>query len=269
MDIPLKIEPLKNENIVLRTTNLTKGLHLVKDGKPLKRKRIFTYEYKDSSGNPMIIKLKSNFVDPIPKIIVNDKKYKIAPDLKWYEYAWIGLPVVLILQGGAIGGIIGGSFVCINGHIFRKKIKPLSKYALTGFLTILAAAFYLGLATAVLAALEIDNNTSTRDLLQEAVTEINKSTPQTLDEMTVIENASVEGEKTLVYNYKISAAKNDMDFNEMSKFVYSKNYKHWCKSSDTEIFRKLQVLVVYRYSDNTGQLIGDVAIDTAKCKPTL
>jgi hypothetical protein len=70
------------------------------------------------------------------------------PNLTWYQYIWIGLPLLLIAIGGAIGGACGGAACAINRTVFIKTSNPVLKYVWTGIIS--AAAFVVWLIIAAL-----------------------------------------------------------------------------------------------------------------------
>ena len=54
------------------------------------------------------------------------------PKFTWYQYAWIGWPLILIVLGGAIGGGLGGAAAAINYKLFQKTQHPVLRYVWTG-----------------------------------------------------------------------------------------------------------------------------------------
>ncbi len=62
--------------------------------------------------------------------------------LRWYEMIWSAVPLILIVIGGAIGGALGAVALFINMGIFGSKADPFVKFALTGFVTVVAIALY-------------------------------------------------------------------------------------------------------------------------------
>lgn len=70
------------------------------------------------------------------------------PNLTWYQYIWIGLPLLLIAIGGAIGGACGGAACAINRTVFLKTSNPVLKYVWTGIIS--AAAFVVWFIVAAL-----------------------------------------------------------------------------------------------------------------------
>lgn len=84
---------------------------------------------------------------PAPAPVPQKKK------LQWYEWCWIGWPVLLIFAGGLLGGLCGGIALGINQQVFQKIDAPLVKYPLTLGISVLAVIAYVFGVVALMAAL--------------------------------------------------------------------------------------------------------------------
>lgn len=104
------------------------------------------YSITQLLGKPFEILIKQKIYDAIPKIIINGEPFEIAEPLKWYEYVWMGLPILLVLQGGAIGALLGIFAVKINSTIFRSERSSIAKYLITLVINIAITSFYLIIA---------------------------------------------------------------------------------------------------------------------------
>lgn len=58
--------------------------------------------------------------------------------LRWLEYLWAGLPLLLILFGGAIGGFVGAVATSYNVRLFRSNASRARKYLLSGLILLMA-----------------------------------------------------------------------------------------------------------------------------------
>ncbi len=141
MEFPISYPGFEGQNLTVKPAGFL-GARLLQNGSPLKRQKGF-YFVKNNAGIQVRIKLKSNFPDPIPKVIIDKDLIQLAAPLKWYEYLWMGLPILLIFLGGAVGGGIGGYATYTNGKIFRTQRSVWAKYGLTGLISIAAVIFYL------------------------------------------------------------------------------------------------------------------------------
>ena len=89
------------------------------------------YEIKLSDGSVRKMYLKSVFYDYIPKVEINEEEILLARKLFWYEYVLSCLPLVL-LAGGALGGVLGVIGVFSNMRIFRSEF-PIVFKIMSGF----------------------------------------------------------------------------------------------------------------------------------------
>lgn len=91
--------------------------------------------------------MKYNYLDPIPKVKVGDETVELASPLKWYEYVWIGIPIVLVFSGGAIGGLVGAMGATASGRVFRSGRGSFAKYGLSAAISLGAFVAFVILAT--------------------------------------------------------------------------------------------------------------------------
>src|SRR5258706_2827020 len=119
---------------------------LVNGSATIKQKGRFSV--KSDSGQETEIQLKYNLLDPVPKIKIAGETLEVVPSLHWYEYAWIGIPVLLIFSGGAIGGFVGALGAVASGRVFRGDYSTPAKYGLSALITVGAVVAFVVLATA-------------------------------------------------------------------------------------------------------------------------
>jgi hypothetical protein len=146
MQLELTHPAFKTRRLAIETASWFTGPKLVVNGS-VAEKRKGTYLVASDDGAEIPIKLKYNFLDPIPKVTVGDESIELAPSLKWYEYAWAGIPVLLIFVGGAIGGFVGALSACASGRVFRSNFSAPAKYAVSAVITIGAFIAYVVLVT--------------------------------------------------------------------------------------------------------------------------
>jgi hypothetical protein len=116
-------------------------------------RKVGGYSVAGDSGQELPILIEYYFVDPIPKVKIGDATIELAKPLQWFEYAWIGVPMLLVFSGGALGALVGAGSTVINGRIFRSDRGALSKYALAGVTTLLGAAVFFALIVALRVAI--------------------------------------------------------------------------------------------------------------------
>ena len=82
---------------------------------------------------------------PPPFPVIEQPKPKIT----WYQYIWIGWPLVLVPVGGAIGGGLGGAAAAINYKVFQKTENPVLRYVWTGLISGAAVLAYVVIVTII------------------------------------------------------------------------------------------------------------------------
>jgi hypothetical protein len=118
-------------------TSVWRGARLFVDGAPAEGKR-GAYTVRDDAGQDVAVALKNRVYDPIPLLTVGGASVELARPLAWYEYAWIGVPLLLAVNGGALGGLFGGLAFYASAHVFRSGRGAAAKYALSALLSVAA-----------------------------------------------------------------------------------------------------------------------------------
>ena len=72
---------------------------------------------------------------------------KEKPNLRWHEYLWAGLPLLLVLVGGAIGGLVGATAANYNVKLFLSNTSKATKYVLTGLISLMAPLIAFALSS--------------------------------------------------------------------------------------------------------------------------
>lgn len=130
MQIEVQHREFKKQKLTVETAGWFHGPRLLLNGTivPIQKKR---YTVKADSGVEISIQLKYNYLDPIPKIKIAEEIVELANPLKWYEYMWMGIPIVLVVSGTAIGGLLGIMGGNASGRVFRNERGSLAKYGLS------------------------------------------------------------------------------------------------------------------------------------------
>ena len=77
MDLPIKYDAFAGRGLALRTAGFFKGPRLIIDGGEVKGKRL-RFSLRDNSGHEREIRLKTNGLDPIPKVQIGDQTIELA-----------------------------------------------------------------------------------------------------------------------------------------------------------------------------------------------
>jgi hypothetical protein len=83
----------------------------------------------------------------VPQLVFDGKAINLVPPLKWYQWIWNALPILLVFWGGLLGAITGVIAFSINTNLFRSQSNETMKYVLTGVVSILAVFVYLLVGT--------------------------------------------------------------------------------------------------------------------------
>jgi Zn-dependent protease len=148
MRIEIKHPAFKAQRLSVETASIFTGPKLKLNGTVAKRSGR-SYLVISDTGQEVAVKVLYNFLDPIPKVKIGEETIELAKPLKWYEYMWIGIPMLLVFAGGALGGFVGAGSTVVNGRIFRSDRGALSKYALAAVTTVAGTALFFVIAVAI------------------------------------------------------------------------------------------------------------------------
>lgn len=98
-----------------------------------------------NDGKDAIVKFQPAFLD-VPKLQVDGQVIQVVEPLKWYEWVWNALPMLIVFLGGMIPFLIGFAAFSINTNLFRSQKNTLAKYGLTALVSFAALAVLLMLA---------------------------------------------------------------------------------------------------------------------------
>lgn len=147
MSYPVTLPGFEGQEIVVEPAGLFSGPKLMVNRQPApKGKERGEMLVRRNDGKDVVFTFRNNFLD-VPALLVDGKPLELVEPLKWYEWVWNGLPVVLVFMGGAIGALIGILAVTFNLRVFRSSQNPLMKYILTGAIGVGAFILYLVAAT--------------------------------------------------------------------------------------------------------------------------
>jgi hypothetical protein len=148
MRIPMEHPAFKSRRLSVEPASFFSAPKLLLDGVAVKKQK-GRYPVVSDAGQQVLIQMRYNLLDPIPTVKIGDAAVELAKPLQWFEYAWIGVPMLLVFAGGALGGFVGAGSTVVNGRIFRSDRSAVSKYALAAVTSITGAAIFLVLAVAI------------------------------------------------------------------------------------------------------------------------
>jgi hypothetical protein len=155
MIYPVNIEGFENQTIEVKPTGLFKGPQLLIYGQPApKGNKRGTMLLRRNDGREVVATWKSKFIGlEHPSLVVDGKEIIVFKPLKWYEYVWSGLPVLLVFVGGGLGAFLGVLGFWFSISIFRSSIKGIFKYALVALITASTVAVYIVLGMLIIFAM--------------------------------------------------------------------------------------------------------------------
>jgi hypothetical protein len=121
---------------------------LLLNGVPAPSAGIGQFRLTRNDGREVTTKWTSS-LDPAPSIVIDGQTIRTAPPLKWHEIAVIGLPVLLVVVGGAVGGLLGGVAATFNAKLMRSAQPVALRYAGCIALGGVAAFLYVIIAGAL------------------------------------------------------------------------------------------------------------------------
>jgi hypothetical protein len=144
MSYKVNLEGLEGHDIEVRT-NFWTGTKLFIDGQAApKGKKRGEMILQRNDGSQVVAAWKAQALGfDVPQLAVDGKTIKIVEPLKWYQWVWSGLPILLIFGGGALGAIAGVIAFYINSQIFRSELNAALKYGLTFLVSVVVFVVYL------------------------------------------------------------------------------------------------------------------------------
>lgn len=141
----VEIDGFESQQIEFKPAGLFSTGQLLVDGEPVKKgeKRGEMLLLRDDGSESVATWKPTVLGFDIPKLVIDDQIIDIVEPLKWYEIAWVGLPILLIFVGGLVGGVSGGVAFAINSKLFRGEGSTAVKYLMTGGVSALAIVGYI------------------------------------------------------------------------------------------------------------------------------
>ncbi len=148
MSYALKIDGFEGQNIEARVSFWT-GPKLMINGAPApKGPSRGEMVLQRNDGRQVIATWKPQLMGlDVPQLVIDGKTVSLATPLKWYQWVWSALPILLVFWGGLLGGIAGVIAFSINTSIFRSRTNEILKYVITGVVSIIAVVVYLFIGT--------------------------------------------------------------------------------------------------------------------------
>ena len=144
----VEILGFEKQEIKFQAPGLIKGGRLLVNGEEAaKGTKRGTFMLRKDDDTEVLVSYKNTFLD-IPGLIVDGQVYNIVEPLKWYQWLWAGIPVVVIFMGGVLGAIIGFLAVHFSTRVYRSGMEEFAKYLVVGLIS--GTAFVVYFVTAMI-----------------------------------------------------------------------------------------------------------------------
>jgi hypothetical protein len=147
----INLRGFEGQTIEVQPPGLLSGAKLLLNGEPVSRgANRGEMLLRRNDGKDVTVQFKGFFLD-VPDLVVDDEVIQVVQPLKWYEWVWNCLPLLIVLRGEIIALIIAFVAISLNLSLFRNREGSLEKYGFTGLVS--GCALVLSLALSVLLAL--------------------------------------------------------------------------------------------------------------------
>lgn len=265
MDLSFEHDDFQGRALAIRTAGLFKSARLLVDQVEVVGKRS-KFSVHDNQGRTRVFKLKMNGLDPVPKVEIDGTTIILARSLAWYEYLWMGLPIVLVFVGGGLGALFGVFAIYASSRIFRSERRTGIKYALTGAVSLGAVAAFFVSAGAFQLFITGNRDIASKEALVEIAKNTNSDLPRMVDEQT--ELLKLDGlEGVLVYHFRLPKVQpgqiSEKLFLEQFRPVVTNNA---CANVELrERFLDNGVALRYIYSDSQDAEIAQFDVTADNC----
>ncbi len=148
MNYPLTLEGFEGQTLEVKPGGFFKGPQLLVNGQPVtKGPKRGQMVLRRTDGREVTATWRPALLGfDVPRLEVDGKQLSVVEPLKWYEWVWGGLPILLVFLGGALGALAGAIAFGVNIQIFHSTRNAVVKFILTAVVSVLAVAVYFVLA---------------------------------------------------------------------------------------------------------------------------
>ncbi len=151
MKVSVSLPGFKAGSVVVESSSWGGAPRLLQDGQLAERgprHGEYVLRRRDGGTATARMRLRAGGLDPLPTLEVDGTVYPVGQPIPLYTWVWIGLPLLLLIVGGAIGAAVGVVASWLNAGIFRSERSLPVRYALSAAVNLAAVGVY-----AVLSAL--------------------------------------------------------------------------------------------------------------------
>lgn len=140
------------DRVLVQASTLLKPARVIVDGVPRRPSRRIV-EVTDGEGHVRKIRLRWSFLDPCPRVEVDGAAVDVFPRLPTWVTILCNVPFVLVITGGAVGGLFGALAAHVNFRVARSALPAAARFLAGAGATALAAAAVVTIAAVVQAFL--------------------------------------------------------------------------------------------------------------------
>ena len=96
---------------------------------------------QDDNGADAKIVLRRR-INRFPALEIDGDRVNLGRGFAWYEWIWIALPLLLIIVGGVVGGIVGLLTTVYNTHVFRTQKTVGAAFGFSAMTTLIGVAVW-------------------------------------------------------------------------------------------------------------------------------
>jgi hypothetical protein len=147
MQYPIKIEGFEGHQLAVTSEEFFSSPKLLLDGQPApKGKNRGEFILHNINGTDSTVQLTSAYMgfDPVPRLSVAGKSIQIMEPVDRFEWAWSGIPLILVIVGGVLGTLFGIVAFAFNVRVFRSQRSLLKKFLLTALISAVSAGLTYG-----------------------------------------------------------------------------------------------------------------------------
>ncbi|MFO7583722.1 MAG: hypothetical protein R6W69_03250 [Anaerolineales bacterium] len=154
MRYPVHLEDFDGQNIEV-DVNFWSGSKLLVNGEPApKGEKRGEFALQRNDGKQAVATWKPQALGfDVPQLVIDGKPVSLVEPLKWYQWVWGGIPVLLVFVGGFLGAIFGILAFMLNAKVFRADVSAIMKYVITAVISFVAVFAYFVIAVIVQLAL--------------------------------------------------------------------------------------------------------------------
>jgi hypothetical protein len=154
MRYPVQLEDFQGQNVEVEVSFWSGSKLLVNGELAPKGEKRGEFALQRNDGKQAVATWKPQalgFDDP--QLVIDGEPVQFVEPLKWYQWVWGGIPVLLIFVGGFLGAIFGFLAFMLNAKVFRADMSGVMKYVITAVISFLAVVGYLVIAIIIQLAL--------------------------------------------------------------------------------------------------------------------